>query len=275
MVSIAGLAIWVYLLGQRSGASFGLRELLVALAGGAVAESSKYFLTGKHLTPREAAADIFLSGLIAAASSSLLVLQMPAAWPEIFSLSRTVAAAVFALYHAANLRQLAAGRHLSITAGAMIVAPPYLVGALLLLEPASALQALGGLVAGLPPLAHETLELLAHILVVFAFNEVVVQAVGIAVARTPLRSLKAHALLAAVAAAAVAGPWIADLGSLGAAWPPPGRAIAAVAATVFSQAGLWAEVYLVTAVIMAAIHGKILAPAALGNVRGRSGRRRA
>ena len=50
---------------------------------GAVAESSKYFLTGKHLTPREAAADIFLSGLIAAASSSLLVLQMPAAWPEI------------------------------------------------------------------------------------------------------------------------------------------------------------------------------------------------
>ena len=112
------------------------------------------------------------------------------------------------------------------------------------------------------------IEGLGRLLVVFAFNEAVVNGIGLAVRRTPLRSLKAHALLAAVAAAAVAGPWIADLGSAGtaASWPPPARLIAAVAATIFSQAGLWAEVYLITGMIMAAIHGKVLTPAALGEI---------
>jgi cyclic beta-1,2-glucan synthetase len=62
----------------------------------------------------------------------------------------------------------------------------------------------------------------------------------------------------AVAAAAVAGPWIAQLGSAGvvAAWPPAAQAIAAVLATMASQAGLWAEVYLITGMVMDAIHGK-------------------
>ena len=181
-------------------------------------------------------------------------------------MSRTVAAAVFALYHAANLRQLAAGRHLSITAGAMIVAPPYLVGALLLLEPASALQALGGLVAGLPPLAHETLELLARILVVFAFNAVVVQAVGIAVARIPLRSVKAHALLGRP----LRRPRWPGRGSRTSA--PRRRMAAAGAARLppwrprLSQAGLWAEVYLVTAMIMACDPRQIPGPASLWEV---------
>ena len=55
MVSIAGLATCVYLLGQRGVWRFGWQELLVAIAAGALAEWSKYGLTGKHLTPREAA----------------------------------------------------------------------------------------------------------------------------------------------------------------------------------------------------------------------------
>ena len=37
-----------------------------------------------------------------------------------------MAAVVFTLYHAINAYRLASGRHLSMTAAAMIVAPPYL-----------------------------------------------------------------------------------------------------------------------------------------------------
>ena len=58
MVSIAGLATCVYLLGQRGVWRFGWQELLVAIAGGRLAEWSKYGLTGKHLAPREAAQDV-------------------------------------------------------------------------------------------------------------------------------------------------------------------------------------------------------------------------
>ena len=190
MVSIAGLATCVYILGQRGVWRFGWQELLVAIAAGALAEWSKYGLTGKHLTPREAAQDVFVSGLLAASGSSLLVLQSPAAWSDLFALSSTVAAVVFTLYHAINTYRLASGRHLSMTAAAMIVAPPYLVGALLLLEPASVLQAwAGGLTTGLPA-GLAMMEGLGRILVVFAFNEAVVNGIGLTVRRTPLRSLK-------------------------------------------------------------------------------------
>ena len=63
-----------------------------------------------------------------------------------------------------------------------------------------------------------------------------------------LRSLRAHLALLAVAVAAVAAPWIAAFGS-GAAvasWPVAAALVATVLTTMLSQAGLWAEVYLVT-----------------------------
>ncbi len=187
-----------------------------------LAEWSKYGLTGKHLTPREAAQDVFVSGLLAASGSSLLVLQSPAAWSDLFALSSTVAAVVFTLYHAINTYRLASGRHLSTTAAAMIVAPPYLLGALLLLEPTSVLQAwAGGLTTGLPAAGRAMIEGLGRLLVVFAFNEAVVNGIGLAVRRTPLRSLKAHALFRRWRS-----PWLPGRGSpiLGRPGrPPPGR----------------------------------------------------
>ena len=62
----------------------------------------------------------------------------------------------------------------------------------------------------------------------------------------------------AVAIAAVAAFPIAALGSGAtvAAWPIAQRLVATVLTTMLSQAGLWAEAYLVTGMIMDAIHGQ-------------------
>ena len=72
----------------------------------------------------------------------------------------------------------------------------------------------------------------------------------------------AHLVLLTVAAAAVAAPWIASLGSgmTVAAWPTLPRLIAILVTTIFSQAGLWAEAYLITGMAMDAIHGKCTFP---------------
>ena len=136
---------------------------------------------------------------------------------------------------------------------------PYLAGSLLLLESTSLMHQLGsGVTAGLLAAWPGAIEGLGRVAVVFVLNEVLANGLGLAMGGGLVRRWRAHGSLLAVAAAAVAGPWIAELGSAGAvvAWPPAAQAIAAVLATMASQAGLWAEVYLITALIMDAIHGR-------------------
>ena len=64
--SIAGLAIWVFVLGQKTQAEAGWAALQVAIAGLAVAECLKRGLTGKHLSLGEALQDLLVSGGLAA-----------------------------------------------------------------------------------------------------------------------------------------------------------------------------------------------------------------
>jgi hypothetical protein len=121
------------------------------------------------------------------------------------------------------VRAASSGRHLGGIAGALIVGTPYAVGGLVLLESAGLMQTLGnalgaGALSGRP----EAAVFLGRVAVLFAFNEVAANALGLATRRTRLRSAKAHLALLAVAVAAIAGPWIAALGSGGAvaSWRP-------------------------------------------------------
>ena len=74
-VFIAALTIAVYWLGDRSRLEAGTMALGAALAGAAIAEWLKFGLTGRHLTPREILQDVLASGLLAACSSPLAILQ--------------------------------------------------------------------------------------------------------------------------------------------------------------------------------------------------------
>jgi cyclic beta-1,2-glucan synthetase len=267
VVFIATLALAIYHLGGMGRLERGWSALYVALAGAALAQWLKYGLTGQHLTPAEAIRDACISGLLAATASSLRILQAPASWSEVLLLSQTVAAAAAVAYHAASAGRLAvSGKHLGAVGGLLIIGTPYAVGGLLLLASGPLLQQLGSAltseVLGAWP---AVLRSVGAVCVLFCFNEVVANCLSVATGHTLLRSVRAHGVLLAVAAAAVAAPWVAAWGSgvpvegtgvTVADAPPALRFLAAVATAMLSQAGLWAEVYLFTALVLDAIHGR-------------------
>ena len=260
VVLIALLVVETYLLGGRGQLEVGWTALGLAIAGAAVAEWWKVGLTGKHLTAPEIFQDVLTSGLLATSASSLAILQVPASWSDLFLLSQPVVAAGMLLYHTVNAYRLAtSGRHLTASAALLIVGAPYIVGGLVLLESGRLMQSLGSvLTAGLVTSEPAALEFLGRVVVVFCFNLAVAQGLGMATTRKGLRSVRAHTLLLVVAAAVVASPRVATFGSGAtvAAWPSVLRLIAMVLTAMLSQAGLWAEAYLVTGMIMDAIHGQ-------------------
>ncbi len=259
LVGIAALAVAAFDLGSRGGWDVGLGFLAVAAAGVVVSEWWSFGLTGRHLSAGEAARDAMATGLLAASASPMAILQAPSSWSDSLLLSQTAAAVAIFVYHAANARRLAtAGEHLGAVAGALIVGTPYAFGGLVLLSAGGLLRELGALATAWAVGEHPAAwEFAGRTVVLLGFNEVVALALGRSTRRAALRSPLAHLTLLAVAAAAVAGPIVADLGSGAtiAGWPGWLRAPAAVAATMLSQAGLWAEVYLVTGLFMDAIHG--------------------
>src|SRR5262249_20253632 len=144
------------------------------------------------------------------------------------------------------------------TSAALIVGTPYLVGSLLLLDPGSLLQIPGDILTTGAFTWSVVLAFVGRVLVVFCFNEAVAFGLGLATTRTVLQSGKAHLSLLLVAVAAILAPWIAAAGSgqTVASGSPLIRLLAVLLTTVLSQAGLWAEVYLITGMVLDAIHGQ-------------------
>ena len=102
------------------------------------------------------------------------------------------------------------------------------------------------------------LESIGQAVVLFCFNVLVTNALVFATKGTLLRSARAHLVLLAIATGAIIAPWIASYGSSDsiASLPAVPRALATVLATILSQAGLWAEAYLVTGLVLDAISRK-------------------
>jgi cyclic beta-1,2-glucan synthetase len=258
-VFVALLVLAIDLVGAKGPLEAGWTALGIAIAGAAVAEWWKYGLTRRHLTAAEVFQDMLATGLLAASASTLVILQAPAAWSELFLLSQTVAAAAALVYHAANAIRLASsGRHLGAGGAVVLIGTPFVIGGLTLLESGGLLQALGGaLAAGTLMSRPLALEFLGRVFVIFCFNEAVANGLALATKRSPLESKRAHLSLLVVAAAAISAAGIASLGSRAtvASWPAVVRLFATVITTVLSQAGLWAEAYLITGMAMDAIHG--------------------
>ncbi len=93
--------------------------------------------------------------------------------------------------------------------------------------------------------------------VLWVFNELAALLLGAVTGGKRLGSARSHLTLLGVSIAAVAAPWIAALGSgrWAAALPDLVRQVVAIAVTALSQAGLWAEVYLITGWVLDALHG--------------------
>lgn len=268
MALLVGLTLGVYACGERAVAGSSWLALAAAVAGVALAEWAKFGLTGRHLSLAEALQDGIATGLAAYSASSRVLLQPPAAWGDMVLFCATVSAIVIAIYHAINLHCLASsGRHLGRMGGAMIFLPPYLINVLLLLESSALTRTLGlDFMANLSEPWPTAIEYFGRILAMFLFNEAVVLGLASIRRRKMWKSISMHLVLLAVAAVAVAGPPVAQFGSGGtvAAWPSVARTIAIFAAVVLSQAGLWAEVYLITGAIFDVLRVKATEAASAG-----------
>ena len=258
-VLIAGVVLATYFLGAKSSSQAAYGFLAVALMGAVIAELLKRGLTGKHLTPAEVFQNIFLTGLLAATSSGQALLQAPANWTQVLLKSNLTAALACLIYHFANACSLAsAGRHIKAISGTLIVGTPYLFGWLLTLENVNLLQSLGnGVTGGLLSAWPALTEALGRIIVVFGFNEAFTNEISLATRGKTLNTFKAHLFAFLVSLAVVISPDIANLGSTAAvaSLPVTIRSIVAVLTSMFSQAGLWAEVYLITGIFLDGIHG--------------------
>ncbi len=230
--------------------------LALAAAGGLAATWWSFALAGRAPGPAEMFRAAAVAGLLAASSSPMAILQAPSTWPEMLLLSQAVAALAAVIWHAANARSLAAdGAALGPVAAGLIVATPYTFGSLVLLASPGLIRQLGGWLAGGG--SGELGEIIARALVLFGFNLVAAQGLGLASKGRGVGSIRAIAAFAGVAIVAAAGPWVADLGAGArvAAWPGWARALGSVGATMGSQVGLWAEVYLVTGLCLDTLRG--------------------
>lgn len=245
--SVGGAGVPVWQAGSMAAMLLGLVVSLVAAVG----------LTGRLPRLREAASDALVSGLFAAAVSAAPLWKSPEVCSDLFRLSAFGAALFCALYHAANVVSLAMRRrHIGLLGGGVLLLLPFASGCLLALQPDGLAERLGIRLAGLVPFAARDLAPAGvRVLGLLLFNELMVNAFSLGLRRMLLPGWRARLCLLACAVGAVLAPSIADLGSV----VSPLTAFAVtrpfgiVAATACSQGLLWAEVFLLTGVMLDAL----------------------
>ena len=266
LVATVGLGVAVFDFGARPAGDYGryapLGAILGAVLGGTVANLWSRTATGRDLSTAEWGRDAAITGFLAACSSPMAILQAPGSWLDALLLSQTAAATAVVAYHLANARRLAtSGRHLGGITGGLIAATPFVFGALVLLSAGgSGLMAqLGDWVTfhGLGANAGAIREVAGRAVVLWLFNEAIAAALGLATRRRVSGSIGLHLTLLVASVAAVLAPGVADLGSGGdlVRWSGRFAPLLAIAAAAVSEAGLWAEVYLITGLLLDALAG--------------------
>ncbi len=179
----------------------------------------------------------------------------PLHWAELVTLTPLGAAAATALYLAAAVWTLGREGRLPhpLTSVAWLVAP-FLLGILLALGARPLMAELGG--ALLPAGGSgETAILLGRTLLLAGFNLVVTVGLGLVMDRRGTRDPLLLALLVAAALGAVLSPVVAELGSSRAVaeFPALPRLLAVLVSGALAQAALWAQVFLMTGVLLDAL----------------------
>ena len=255
-VSIIGISMAAFSIGSARflDNGIGFEFLTIGLSGALIAEIIKKGLTGKHLKPLELFQNVIFTGFLAAASSRQAVLQAPSSWSHVLMFSNLIAAVTLFIYHVSNACSISSsGRHLKFVTGLMITLAPYLFNWLLLLENVSIPHMLGSMfIPNIFTALPSVSEITGRLIIIFIFNEAVTNMISIAIDGKMLKTLKAHVFTLFVSLAISLSPDIADLGStkMILSLPIIMRAFACVITTMFSYAGLWGEVYLITGMIL-------------------------
>lgn len=256
---IAIIVFHIYSLGVMSFLDVGWNFLFVALAGGVVVQLLKFAATGRHLRPSQVFQSVFIVGLLAATSGATELLQAPSAWIDIIAINKLTAAVACLLYLTANAYLLSSsGSMLRPISSTLLTGTPYLFGWLLTIESPKLLETLGGFVTANLLAEHpEILKWLGQVVVIFLFNEAITNGISFLITRKALRGARAHLFILFISVFVITSPLIAGLGSGAniAALPAIAVFFIVIITTVFSHAGLWAQVYLLTGMIMDGMHG--------------------
>jgi cyclic beta-1,2-glucan synthetase len=259
-VLILSLGALVYAIGDAGVPAPWIAYPAAALLGCGVSLLASAGIAGRKPSPPGLFADVLVTALLAASASSAPLWKAPSAWGDLLRLSAFGAALFCVLYHTANTISLAARRRrMGILWGGILLTLPFAAGCLLGLQPESLAESVGRLLVGWVPFAWETV---AHsggrLLLLLAFNEFLVNAFSLGLRRMPLTGWRARLCLLACSAGAVMAPSLADFGSatssLTGCWAT--RSAVILASTALSQGLLWAEVFLLTGVMLDGLNRK-------------------
>jgi cyclic beta-1,2-glucan synthetase len=254
---LVGVAGAIYALGTVEFQS-PLAAGIVGLLGVLVAELFKVTRLKTHLTPFEIFQNFFLTGVLWAVSSAQVLWQIPTEWTHVLLKNNMVMALACLVYHFTNATRMSSTqRHLRFISGALIVGTPFLFGLLLVLQTPILLQQAGTLLVLGSKSAPWVVEILGRFALLFVFNELAANAIGLVTKGTLLKNGKGHGWIALVSAAVVVSPYIADLGCgpKVASLPTVAGALVALVSSMLAQGGLWMEAYLVTGLILDGIYG--------------------
>ena len=258
-VLMMAMAFGVYCLATQSRLETVMWLPVVSVLGVLTASLLKLALAGRMLTPVEAFCDTLFTGLFAATANTIGVWQAPSTWVDLAALSGTGAATFCVMYHMINAQRLAAtGRHLSLLGGAICAVTPFVFGLLLMLQDDGLVESLGRTITAGAIESQKVQASIGRTIALFVFNVAVVNALGLIARRRLLHGINAWLLLLLFAVATTLAPLIADFGSGDtiASMPAPVRLLATVLFTMLSQAPLWAEVYLITGLLIDAMRGE-------------------
>jgi cyclic beta-1,2-glucan synthetase len=202
---------------------------------------------------------IVLALFAASADAAGKLWQTPAKWTDLLVLTPLGAGFASALYLGAAVWSLKkTGRPLSLLANLALLTTPYLFNLLLVLASPALTEQLGRWVLPGATLAAPALMTLGRVLVLLLFNELVLLGVGLLMDRRWSRRLRLHALIVACSVLAALSPEVARLGSSPAlaALPAGLHLLPLVLAAALAQAGLWAQTFLVTGILLDALRDR-------------------
>ena len=248
-VLVAGLAIGIYSLGN-TGVPIRWMGCLAAMTTGAGISLVGAGLAGRRPRLWDLLFDACAMGCLAAAASPDPLWKAPTGWGDLVHLSAFGAALCAVLYHTANLISLTSRRRpVGLVVRGELLLVPFVFGALLGLQPG----AFADCAAGGGWLAQTALRMGLLLL----FTEWVANVFCLGLRRMLLPGWKAHLCLLACSAGAVLSPVLADVGSGAGAGVSPAVPpfLVMIGATALSQGLLWAEVFLLTGVMLDALSG--------------------
>lgn len=199
---------------------------------------------------------LILSLLAAAAAPEVHAWQTPGTWSALFALTPLGSALIIACYLLTVAGALARSRRRPVVwVGWMVFLMPWLFNALLALASTSLMLETGARLGLADPDARQWLT---RALVLLSFNVLLTLGLGLSRDLRWTRDLRIHALLMLSACYAALTPQLANLGASATlqALPPALHGPGAALAAALAQAGLWAQTFLCTGLLLDVLHGR-------------------